>query len=167
MGVQRHNGTAWAGPARATYTLFEKNIYNGGPPIWLRARQIWRRIGGVWHPASAGFAAAADIASISVQTVLKSETGGAIPMPGDYWESSVRVSAGPTCHGYALWFLDDNGEAGTWQFAGSFSPGQAPHVFESASRNLVHWCATAWDGGAPDPNALPQGQQGFSRFASG
>lgn len=172
MAVQRHDGAAWAGAARATYTLFEKNVHLGGPPIWLRARTIWRSSGTGWQPTSAGYAAAADIASMSAQTVAKSESGVIVDPSGGtsyYWESSLRVTPGPTCGAYALWFFDANGQAGLWQFAGSYGPGDGPHVITngSAGRNLVHWCATAWDGGAPDPDALPAGQQGFSRFAYG
>jgi hypothetical protein len=173
MGVHRHNGGGWA-PARATYTLYAKNIYLGGPPIWLRARAIWRRTGGAWHPATAGYEAAADIASISAQTLWKTDSGGTGPLDpagGDngYWESSVRVTTGPNCGSYALWFFDLNGEAGLWQFAGSYSPGQPPHVITngSAGLNPVHWCATAWSGGSPDAYSLPAGQQGFSCFAYG
>jgi hypothetical protein len=175
MAVQRHNGTGWAGPARATYTLFEKSIHDGGPPIWLRARTIWHMSATGWQPTSAGYAPAADIASISARTIAKSYNDGPEiqnPTTGDpnlYWESAVQVTAGAGCQGYALWLYEVNGETGLWQYMGSYSPGEGPHAITngSAGRNLVHWCATAWSGASPDGHSLPAGQQGFSRFAYG
>ncbi|HEX8359593.1 MAG TPA: hypothetical protein VF613_05780 [Longimicrobium sp.] len=178
MGVERHNGAGWAGPARATYTLFEKNVAYGGPPIWLRARNIWRRTGGHWHYTSAGYAPAADIIRVELQTLLKTYNGqpavapdASSPDAGEspmYWESTVVVTPGPTCAGYGIWYRLMNPET-SWAFAGSFSPGEHPmSVFNySPLLRAVQWCVTAWDGAAPGGNSLPTGQQGFSRFELG
>jgi hypothetical protein len=177
MALQRHDGTGWAA-ARAAYTLFEKNVYPEGPPIWLRARMIWRVTDGAWQPTSAGYGVVSDL-SVSAGTLARTEDGGPAienPVTGEqnyYWESFVTVAAGANCYGYALWFYDINGEQQMWTFLGSFSctPGASGrrHWVENGSygRNGVRWCVTAFDAGSSDEGALPAGQQGFSRFAFG
>lgn len=178
MAVQRHNGTGWAA-AKATYTLFERNVYLGGPPIWLRARTIWRVTDGVWQPTSAGYGVVSDLASVTAGTLTRTYDGGPAildPVTGEpnyYWVSYIAISTGANCYGYALWFYDINGEQQMWDFHGSFSctPGTSGYRHEiqngSEGRNGVRWWVTAFSAGSSNVGALPGGQQGFSRFAVG
>jgi hypothetical protein len=178
MAIQRHDGTGWAGAARATYTLFEKNVSGGGPPIWLRARTIWRVTDGGWQPASAGYAPGADV-TLSAATLARTHNGGTEildPVTGDsnvYWESYVDVTAGWTCNSYALWWrYHAGGEDALWRFmhSANISPGGTTRVSVingSSGHYMVQWCATGFQGQIGDHLWIPPGQQGFSRFALG
>lgn len=179
MGIQRYAGAGWAGPAKAAYTLYEKDIDDGGPPIWVRARSIWRVTNGQWQSAVPGSAPAADIVTLTPVTVTKNvNTGTEVrdPQTGDpniYWESTATITVNSACHAYAVWLFNVFGEVGKWQFMGSYdiAPGGSatlPVVIESDHPgNTVHWCVTAWSAQTPDPGWLPGGQQGFSRFDLG
>lgn len=178
MAIQRHNGSGWAGPAKATYTLLPANVAPGAPRIWLRARSIWRVTGGGWQPTSGGYAAGADIAAIVAVTEQRSHTGGpelVDPVTGEaniYWQSYVDVTAGASCYCYALWKYEVGGPSGVWEFMGSLNINphatrRYPIPSESQGRNPIRWCATAWDTPAIHENWIPPGQQGFSRFAEG
>ena len=179
MAIQRHGGTGWAGPAKAAFTLYDRDVHENGPPIWVRARGIWRVNGGQWQSTGAGGATAADIVTLTPNTVAKNiSTGTEVrdPQTWDmnvYWESTATITVSPACHAYAVWVFDVRGAVGKWEFKGSYNigPGQSqtiPVVIESGQPgNTVHWCVTAWDAQTPDPYWLPGGQQGFSRFALG
>lgn len=177
MAIQRHNGSAW-GAARATYALYEPNVSGGGPPIWLRARTIWRVTGGGWQPASAGYAAYADV-TLSAATLTQTHNGSfeildpATANPNAYSESYVDVTAGWTCYSYALWWrYDASGEDGRWHFkhSANINPGDTRRVAMVNGFNghhRVQWCATAFVGQITDHLSIPPGQQGYSRFALG
>ena len=178
MALHRHDGLGWVA-ARATYTPYEMNVSGGGPPIWLRARTLWRVTDGGWQPTTPGYAAGGADVTLSAGTLARTHNGGfeiLDPVTGDpnaYWESYADVTAGLTCYSYALWWrYDVSGEDGTWKFwhSANINPGQTVRVPMNHGSNghlRVQWCATGFDGQIVDHLWIPPGQQGFSRLARG
>jgi hypothetical protein len=153
--------------------MYEPNVYAGGPPIWLRARTVWRRTGSLWQPAPAGSATGIDVTVVAHtdERFVNGNPDLVDPVTGEsnvYWEASVRVVAGAGCYAIAVWYRYGTGPEIFWRFHGSqpIQPGgtKTPLV-RLDTNNSVHWCVTAWGPGSTTPTTLPTGQQGYSRFA--